>query len=268
MAEQSDKNRKRKAAVVTLIFHVIAVILFFIFGLKEPVPLPEEKGASIEFGWDEAAAGEAVADIQDPQPQPQQVQEQTPQETAEESPTEDVATDESSDIAVPESEEEVETKPENPEPKPEPQPKAEEEPEPTVSDELSNALESLNQPSGGGSQGNSKGEGDEGDPKGTSGNGALGGGSGSWQLDGRSMLGGYGTKIKDTKEMGIVVLNIWVNRSGKVTKVQPNLRESNTTSQYLINLAKNDVLKNFRFNGDPSASVEQRGKVRYVFKLK
>ena len=82
------------------------------------------------------------------------------------------------------------------------------------------------------------------------------------------MMPGYGTKIRDTKEEGIVVLNIWVDRNGKVTKVQPNLRESNTTSQYLINLAKNDVLNNFRFNGDPSAAISQRGKVRYVFQLK
>jgi hypothetical protein len=50
--------------------------------------------------------------------------------------------------------------------------------------------------------------------------------------------------------------------------VQPNLRESNTTSQYLINLAKNDVLNNFKFNGDPDAAISQRGKVRYVFQLK
>lgn len=173
---------------------------------------------------------------------------------------EEVASDEASDIAVP-TEKESQPEPEETEP-------VEEEPvKPQITDQLSDALNALSQPSGGGSQGDTEGDGDQGNPEGTDGKGALGGGSGSWQLDGRSMLGGYGTKINDTKEEGTVVLNIWVDQNGKVTKVQPNLRESNTTSQYLINLAKNDVLKNFKFNGDPGAAISQRGKVRYVFKL-
>lgn len=267
MAVETDKNRKRKAAIVTVIFHVVAILLFLFFGLKEPNPPLEEQGASIEFGWDEAASGDAVADIQDNQPVQEQVQEEQPiEEVVEESPVDEVVTDESSDVAVPDKKDEPKPKPKDPKPDPKPV----EKPKPQITDKLSNALESLSNPSsGGGSQGDDKeGEGDKGNPQGTSGNGALGGGSGSWSLDGRSMLGGYGTKINDTKEEGIVVLNIWVDRNGKVTKVQPNLRESNTTSQYLINLAKNDVLNNFKFNGDPSASIEQRGKVRYDFRLK
>lgn len=266
MGEQTDKNRRRKAAIVTVVFHAIALILFLMFGLKEPNPPLEEQGASIEFGWDEAAAGDAVANIEENQPQPEPVKNESPEETVKESPAEEVASDENSEIAVPDAKEKPEAKPKDP--KPEPKPKPVEKPKPTVSDQLSNALESLNQPAGGGSQGDKEGKGDQGNPEGTTGNGALGGGSGSWQLDGRSMLGGYGTKITDTREEGIVVLNIWVDRNGKVTKVQPNLSQSNTTSQYLINMAKNDVLNNFRYNGDPSASIEQRGIVRYDFKLK
>lgn len=266
--DQKEKTRRLKAWLFTLAVHAIALILFLIFGLKEPVPLPEEQGASIEFGWDDAASGPSVADVQSPQPQPQQTREQAPEESVEETPEEEVVTDENSDIAVPDTKAEKEKQKEKPKPKPKPETKPKEEPKPTISNELSNALDALNKKSGGGSQGDTEGIGDQGNPQGTTGKGALGGGSGSWQLDGRSMLPGYGTKIEDTKEEGILVLNIWVNRDGKVTKVQPNLRESNTTSQYLINLAKNDVLNNFRFNGDPSAAVEQRGKVRYVFQLK
>lgn len=269
MADQTEKNRKRKAILVTVIFHAIAIILFFFFGLKQPNPLPEEQGASIEFGWDEAASGDFVADVQTPDPTPQEAQEQTPEpESVEETPVDEVVTDEASEIAVPKVEEKPKPKPKPKDPKPTPKPV--EEPKPTINDKLKGALESLSNPTsgGGGSQGDKTGEGDQGDPKGTTGNGALGGGSGSWQLDGRSMLPGYGTKIKTTTQEGIVVLNIWVDRNGKVTKVQPNLRESNTTSQYLINLATNDVLNNFKYNGDPKASIEQRGKVRYDFRLK
>lgn len=260
MVDQNEKKRKRKATIITIVFHSIAAILFLFFGLEQPDPLPEEVGASIEFGWDTDAAGDAVADIS-PQPVQEVPQETTPVEpVVTENVVEEVATDETSDVAVP-SEEESQPVQEVIEP-------VEEVPEePQITDQLSDALNALSQPSGGGSQGDTEGEGDQGNPEGTEGKGALGGGSGSWQLDGRSMLGGYGTKITDTKEEGTVVLNIWVDQNGKVTKVQPNLRESNTTSQYLINLAKNDVLKNFKFNGDPSASISQRGKVRYVFKL-
>jgi outer membrane biosynthesis protein TonB len=259
--EATEKKRKRKAGIITISFHVLVLILFLMFGLEQPDPLPEEAGASIEFGWDTDAGGDAMADIS-----PEPVQEEIPQETTPvepvvtESVVEEVASDEASDIAVP-TEKESEPKPK------EPTPVKEEPVKPKISDKLNDALNALSQPSGGGSQGDTEGTGDQGNPEGTEGKGALGGGSGSWQLDGRSMMGGYGTKITDTKEEGTVVLNIWVDQQGNVTKVQPNLRESNTTSQYLINLAKNDVLKNFKFNGDPKAAISQTGKVRYVFKL-
>jgi len=263
MDNSEEKKRRVKAIIVTIGFHLAALIFFFLFGLTQPVPLPEDAGASVEFGWEEDAGG---PDIVSPTPPVKETQTETQPETTpvEEDPVEEVAQESESEIAVPKPQEEkpkpVQEEKEETKPKPEPKP--------TISNELSEALESLNQTSTPGSgQGQTQGSGDQGSPDGDEGQGVLGGGSGSWQLDGRSMMPGYGTKIRDTKEEGIVVLNIWVDRNGKVTKVQPNLRESNTTSQYLINLAKNDVLNNFKFNGDPSAAISQRGKVRYVFRL-
>ena len=87
MAVETDKNRKRKAAIVTVIFHVVAILLFIFFGLKEPNPPLEEQGASIEFGWDEAASGDAVADIMENEPVQEQVQQEQPiEEVVQESP--------------------------------------------------------------------------------------------------------------------------------------------------------------------------------------
>lgn len=264
MESKSEKNRKKKAVIATVLFHAIAFILFFIFGLKQPVPLPEDRGASIEFGWDQDAGGDAVAQTETPQPQPVEATppvEETPEDVVEE----DVVSDDESDIAVPDEKKE-EPKPKEEKEKPEEKPA--EEPKPTIDDKLKDALSDLSNPNkDGNSQGETQGTGDQGNPAGKDGKGVLGGGSGSWQLDGRSLMPGYGTKITSTNEEGILVLNITVDRNGNVTKVTPNLRESNTTSQYLINLAKKDVLNNYKFNGDPSAAVEQRGKVRYVFKL-
>jgi len=90
----------------------------------------------------------------------------------------------------------------------------------------------------------------------------------SYTINGRKLLEGYGTEIHDVKEEGIVVLNISVDSSGKVTGATPNLKESTTTSQYLINISINDVMKNFRFEEVQNSSTEDRGKVRYVFQLK
>ena len=264
MDSGEEKKRKSKALMATILFHLVALILFVFFGLKQPNPLPEDAGASVEFGWEEDAGGPDIVSptqqIQDPEPvvnsEPEVVEDLV----------EEVAEEAESEIAVPKLQEEKpkpteEEQPEKPVEKPKPKP--------TISDQLSDALQSLNETSNpGDGQGETSGSGDQGSPDGNDGEGLVGGGSGSWQLDGRSMLPGYGTKISTTKEEGIVVLNIWVDKSGKVTKVQPNLRESNTTSQYLINLAKNDVLNNFKFNGDPDAAISQRGKVRYVFQLK
>ncbi|MCA1750704.1 MAG: hypothetical protein ABR572_00035 [Cryomorphaceae bacterium] len=265
-----EKKRKRKAAVIAVLFHVLITVLFLFFGLKQPVPLPEQQGASIEFGWDDTGS---MADLQAPQPVAAPVQEAKP-ETAPEV-QEEVATEDDSEVAVPAAEEEKPKPVKKPDPKPEPKPtekpKPDPKPEPAeekpqISDELKKAMESFGKP-GEGTKGETGGEGSQGDPQGTEGQGALGGGAGAWQLDGRSMLPGYGTKISDTKEEGIVVLNITVDKSGKVTGATPNLRESTTTSQYLINMAINDVKSNFRFNADPNAAFEQRGKVKYVFRL-
>jgi protein TonB len=262
--EEEEKKRKVKAIVATIVFHAVALILFFFFGLTQPNPLPEDAGASVEFGWDEDAGGPDIISPTQQVQQPEPVADSQPEVV--EDPIDEIAEEAESEIAVPKPSE-VKPKPIE-EKKPE-KPVIKPKPKPTISDQLNDALQSLNETNNPGTgQGETTGDGDQGNPDGTDGDGMIGSGSGSWQLDGRSMLPGYGTKINTTKEEGIVVMNIWVDKNGKVTKVQPNLRESNTTSQYLINLAKNDVLNNFKFNGNPDAAISQRGKVRYVFQLK
>lgn len=267
--EQTEKNRKQKAALVTISFHVVAILLSLYFGLKQPYPLPEERGASIEFGWDQPASGNIAADIQSTQPAPTQApQTPSPAEPVEEQPEEEVATDDESDIAVPKEEEKPKPKPKPEKPKPQPE---EEKPAPQLDNRLRGALESLSNPSGGGgSKGSAEtGTGQQGKPQGGPlPGGTFGDGSGSWSLEGRSLQPGFGSKITTTDEEGIVVLNIRVNRNGVVTQAQPNLVESTTTSQKLINLAKDDVMKNFKWNEAPNAAIEQRGKIRYEFKLK
>ena len=69
------------------------------------------------------------------------------------------------------------------------------------------------------------------------------------------------------KEEGKVVLNIWVDKNGHVLRTTQNLKESNTTSQYLFNLAKNAAAK-AKFNPSPDAPPQQKGKMTFVFILR
>ncbi len=265
-----EKKRKRTAWIITLVFHAVVAVLFLLFGLKQPNPLPEDAGASVEFGWDENATGAMVASSEI-SPTPQESSEPEPTEAAE-NPDEEVVTDEESPVALPpkESTKPKTEKPKEPvKPKEESKPKEEtkpkEEPKPQINQQLSDALGQIGK--GGGTKGEGTGEGTQGSPQGTTGTGSLGGGNGSWELSGRSMMPGFGTKITTTEEEGTVVLNITVDRNGKVIKATHTLEGSTTTSQKLVNLAVKDAMTNYRFNSDANASIEQRGKIRYVFKL-
>ncbi len=248
--ELIQNKDKRTALIGTITIHVILLILFLLFGLDTPYPLPEDRGATIEFGWSTTGSGEVETQIQTDIPIPQE----QPTPTAVTPPVEDVeeefVTQEESEISTPEV---VETQPE-----PEP------EPEPSLSEELSRTLDQAwSTPAGGGSQGDAGGEGNQGAPDGQPGKGVLGGGQGDWELAGRGLVSGY--TIKDTKEQGIVVLDITVDRQGNVLSAKWN-PQSNTTSAYLTQKAIHAGMR-YKFSPNSSAAIEQRGKIRFIFQL-
>ncbi len=244
-----DRN-KRTGLIGTIVFHIILLLLFFIFGLETPVPIPEDRGATIEFGWSETGSGETESQVKTPVESPVEKPSptNTPQPVTEAS--EETVTQEESEISAP-KETQAEAQPEP-------------EPEPTISDDLSQALENTwNTPAGGGSQGNTGGEGNQGSPDGGPGKGTLGGGQGDWELAGRGLVSGY--SIKDTKEEGNVVLDITVDRQGNVLTAKWSPL-SNTTSTYLTNKAIY-AAKQYKFSPKSNAAIEQRGKIRFVFQL-
>lgn len=245
-----DRN-KRTGLIGTILFHIILLLLFFLFGLETPVPIPEDRGTTIEFGWSTTGSGETESTVQSPVQSPVEQPSPTPTPQPVTEAVEESVTQEESEISAP-----TETQ-ETAEPTPEP--------EPTISDDLSQALESTwNTPAGGGSQGNTDGDGNQGSPDGGPGKGVLGGGQGEWELAGRGFVSGY--SIKDTKEEGVVVLDITVDRQGNViaAKYSP---QSNTTSNYLINKAIH-AAKQYKFSPSSNAAIEQRGKIRFIFELK
>jgi TonB family protein len=125
-----------------------------------------------------------------------------------------------------------------------------------------------NNPQSGGSEGITGQPGDQGKPNGLAGvrqydgNGGHGNGTG---YD----LGGRGAKSlhrpnDDFNEEGIIVVDIWVDRAGKVTRAE--IKQKGTT---LINSDMRQkavqAAKRSTFAADPDAPEEQHGTITYTF---
>ena len=270
--QAENKERKRRALIVTLVFHAILLVLFLLPALRQPEPLPEEIGVEIalaDLGNSFTGSGEVTPTKVAPEEtventNTEQVEATPPASNPE--PQEEVVEDATSDESIAPANEAKK----NTEKEPVEEKVVEEKPtpKPTVNKKaLYPGDKKANQSKeSGGSQGNRDGTGDMGSPTGDpAGKGVLGGGQGSWELSGRSLL--RGATIEDTKEEGTVVLNIWVDRYGNVVRAEPNLAQSTTTSEYLFGLAKKAALRT-RYSAKSDAAVEQKGKMTFVFILK
>ncbi len=116
------------------------------------------------------------------------------------------------------------------------------------------------------SQGNSSGSGNQGHEQGGEGSGKGLGKGGSWSLDGRSMVGTLPKPDYKVQKEGIVVVEITVDRNGKVIGATPILRGSNTQDAQLWKLAQEAAMR-ARFNASPDAQVKQVGTITYNFVL-
>ena len=133
---------------------------------------------------------------------------------------------------------------------------------------------------GGGGDGNSGHAGNDGRPDGnpnTNGNGGTGGGEGGGDGPGKGpgKGPGYGFSLtgrsvmtppilsKDTKEQGTVVVEITVDKNGKVIKAEPNGRGTNTQSPMLKAKARQAALATtFNVSGE---FEEQKGTITIIF---
>lgn len=247
--------KKRKALIGTLLFHLVVLLLFTFYGLKEPNPPLEEPMVEIsmaDFGFDDSGSGEVNAESTDSE----DTQENQPvtQPTTEAQPNEEVETqDQESDHAVPESEES------------EPVEEVEEERKPNPDAMFPSDSQNSNASDGG--DGEDDDEGNKGSPDGKEGEEGVAGGSGfGFNLSGRKMV--KKPEIQQVQEEGVVVLDIWVDRQGVVTRVSKNLKESNTTSNTLFTLAENSIIGKKIFDADPNAKIETKGTIRFPFILR
>jgi outer membrane biosynthesis protein TonB len=122
-----------------------------------------------------------------------------------------------------------------------------------------------------GSEGDDNTPGDKGQPDGnpyaTTYYGAPGSGSGTggYGLNGRSLKGNDVFK-QECNEEGRVVVEIVVDRSGRVVSAKPGVKGTLNSAQCLLEAARKTALS-YRWNSDPNAPVQQIGFVVVNFKL-
>lgn len=263
---------KRKAFIIALVIYGTLAVIFFYVGLKYPDPPLEEGGVEIamaDWGFEDAGYGSAEPNEQIVTASAQDRPDDSNSDDLSEKPNEDMVTESTSEVSVPDPLANENQNESSDEPLAE---NAESDSAVVETQELNEALKNVL-----GLWDNAETSTSEGSVADASGNegtatgkpegiGTFGGNGSSYELGGRSMMAGPKVGEKPNEE-GIVVLNIWVDRNGKVIRTAQNLRESNTTSQHLFNLAKNAALK-AKFNTASDAPPEQRGKMTFIFILK
>lgn len=286
------ENRKQSLAATSAIFAILFLLLFFLKSTNTIDILDLEGGGgggdvAVNFGDSDFGSGENYASLEPVKSAPKQVK---TVETA----TKEIVVSENDDAPVIANVKKPTEKPKKAEedkPVEKPVPK----PAKSTSDALANLLNGSNKGgdgddkvagnkgkaygdpdargyNGGGGSGTGSGGGNgSGQGLGTGsgyGNGSGGGrgnGNGNYQLAGRKFLSTPNPQYTCDEE-GTVVVQITVDRSGKVVNAQPGIRGTTNAAKCLLDQAKIAAL-NTRINPSDDAPDKQVGKIIYSFKL-
>ena len=247
--DNKEKKDKGIAVAGTIVVHALAVLVLFLMAFRTPLPLPGEEGVEVDLGMMDQGMGNiqpekpAIPVASQPDQQPSKSKE-------------DIAT--SNDEEAPALE-----KPKNTKPK---QEKPAEEPKPQVNKKA--LFKGSNDPQAGGSEGITGQPGDQGKPNGLAGIKKYDGQGGKGNGTGYD-LGGRGAKSlhrpnDDFSEEGIVVVDIWVNRQGNVTRAEVATKGTTLINNDMRQKAKQAALRS-TFAADPDAPEEQHGTITYTF---
>lgn len=262
-----------KGLTGTIIFHAILVLALLFLALRTPLPLPSEGGVEVNLGNSEDGMGleqptELLSSSQATPPPP------------EASESDDLLTEDTEEAPAIEPKKITKPVAEKPTPKPvvkrEPVPV----PQPKVDPRaLFPGKNTTGDKTGqGGNEGITGKPGDQGkvtgDPNATGydGNGGSGGTAGSGIGSGVSFdLSGRTSKqiprpSNNFKKGGTVVVTIFVNRLGNVSRAEYNPKGSTTMDAQLISLARQAAMK-AKFSPNEDAPEEQKGTITYNFEL-
>ena len=262
---------EKKSFAITLLVMVLLVLLLFFVGMRYLDPAPES-GVEVVYGIDLEGSGKYTP----PPSLPKQEEIPTPDTQPEEATSPEVkenllAQDNDEEVAVPEVPKKQEKKKETP--KEEKETPKQQKPSREASDALSNILGAAN--AGGnntGGQGDSNHYGYQGKIDGSqyadSYYGAGGGGNTGkgWGLKGRT-IASQGEVLQDCNEEGRVVVQIEVDRSGKVVKATPGVKGTNNPAKCLWVAAEKTAYKH-TWNADQNAPIRQVGFIVVNFKLR
>lgn len=243
----TKKNKNKLIGITsTVVFHTIAIVLMFVLCFKTPLPLPGEAGVEVNLGMYETMSQ------QDYETTSQQDYETTSQQDYETTSQEEDITFEDEEVpAIEEETEEVEedTVEEVKEEKPVVNQRA------MFKAPVSNASEDKNEDKEAGNPNGLK------DINRYEGHGGSGDGP-SYDLGGRGAKS-ISSPSKDFDEEGTVVIDIWVDKEGRVQRVETG-KGTTTTNSNMLESAKRAALNSI-FDKDDKAADLQKGSITYTF---
>lgn len=259
-----DTSEKRKAFILTASITAVLLLVFtFVTVLKELDP-PEESGIAINFGNTDVGSGPIEP------AQPTRVQPTKANPSTQPQQLDNVATQDNTDAPT------IKSDPKNNKPvtKPADKPikKADPKPDASVLDAL-NSVTGAKPVDGTTAQGQGPGDGAgnkgdiNGDPYANSYYGAPGNGSGGkgYGLNGRGKVGGTGAQ-PDCFETGRVIVEIEVDRNGRVVNATPGKKGTNNRAQCLLDAARKSAMT-YKFSPAPKAPALQIGYIEVNFKV-
>lgn len=268
MVALPKEREKREGLIGTILFHVILLIFFLIYGLTYTVPYPET-GLTVNFGTTEMGNGDNQPEAATTPVESEEQPEDDPVEPTEpeiDAVTPDVATqDEVEAPEVPKEKTEAEKAAEKAA-EAEAIKKAEQQEKIKKAAALAQAFNNPNKETGGG-DGDDEQPGDRGQQDGGPTGGYEGGGTGNgnYALGDRTAL----TKPKpvyECQEEGKVYVDIKVDRNGKVVYASVGQGTTNTAEC----LTKKALQAAYKTKWQPKngAPIEQKGRIIYDFQIK
>lgn len=253
-----NEKYKRRGLAGTLIFHLLLLAALFFVALRTPLPLPGEEGVEVSLGDVRSGSGN----------QQDQGVIQEKNESFEESKVnqEDEVIHQEVEEAPAMDREITKIKPEIDHPDEEvAEEKVIEEPKINPKALYSPKNTGINSATGNGTGINDGNEGKpDGSETGLNSDGSSGNGDGiSYNLNGRKPM--YLPKPDyNSMEQGKVVVTIWVDQHGKVTRAIEGAKGTTISDLRLQSLAR-DAALNATFNPDPNAASLQKGSITYNF---